>query len=168
MTKSIILLGFLSLISCISCDKDEKNEFISDSSFYAIKNDREWISTCTWAYYSINDKSFVIAGSKRDSIYYQDEKLHFTFKTSDISKSNTVTNLYSEWNFIVGGDAISDTYKVDSTYNNLITISLLDTINKQISGTFLIKLIRDKFRSDLGESMLYKQGHFKLKYEEIE
>lgn len=168
MKKSIILLGFLSLISLISCEKDEKKEFLSDSSFYAIKNDSEWITTCSWANYSINDKRFVIVGSKRDSDYYQDEKLHFTFKIRDISKSNTVTNFYSEWNFIVGGDAISDTYKVDSTYNNLITINLLDTINKQISGTFLIKLIRDKFRSDLGETMLYKQGNFKLKYKEIE
>jgi len=88
--------------------------------------------------------------------------------TTDISKSNTVTNFYSEWNFIVGGDAISDTYIIDSTYNNLITIALFDTIAKQVTGTFEIKLVRDKFRSDLGETMLYKSGAFKLNYNEIE
>ena len=168
MRKSIILLGFILFISLISCEKDEKKDFKTDSSFYAIKNDNEWISTCSWANYSKTDKKFVIVGSKRDSVYYQDEKLYFTFKTNDISKSNTVTNFYTEWNFIVGGDAISDTYLVDSTYNNLITISLLDTTNKLISGTFIIKLTRDKFRSDLGETMLYKNGTFNLKYKEIE
>ena len=168
MRKSVTLLIFLSVISLISCEKDERKEFTSDSSFQAIKNENEWTSTCSWANYSITDKSFVIAGSKSNSVYYQDEKLHFAFKASDISKSNTVTNFYAEWNFIVGGDAISDTYLIDSTYNNLLTINLLDTTNKLISGTFIIKLIRDKFRSDLGETMLYKNGTFNLKYKDIE
>lgn len=168
MRKSIILFILLSVISLISCEKNEGKEFISDSSFHAIKNESEWISTCSWANYSVTDKSFVIVGSKRNSGYYQDEKLHFTFKASDISESNKVTNFYAEWNFIVGGDAISDTYSIDSTYNNLLTINLLDTKNKVISGTFTIKLIRDKFRSDLGETMLYKNGTFNLKYKEIE
>lgn len=67
-------------------------------------NNREWITTCSWANYSINDGKFVIVGVKRDSVYYQDEQLYFIFKTTDISKSNTVTNFYSEWNYIVGGE----------------------------------------------------------------
>ena len=168
MRKNIILLGILIVISLISCKKEDKNKIITDSSFYAIKNDSEWISTSSWANYSLNDKKIVIVGDKRDSAYYQDEQLQFTFKTTDISKSNTVTNFYSKWDFIVGGDAISNTYIIDSSYNNLIKIDLFDTIAKQITGTFEIKLVRDKYRSDLGETMLYKNGSFKLNYSEIE
>jgi hypothetical protein len=166
MRNNIILLGILVGIS-ISCQKEDEKKIITDSSFYAIKNDSEWISTTSWANYSLNDKKIVIVGAKRDSKYYQDEQLLLAFKTTDISKSDTVTNFYSEWDFIVGGDVISDTYIIDSTYNNLITISLFDTIAKQVTGTFEIKLVRDKFRSDLGETMLYKNGAFKLKYNEI-
>ncbi|HKM93472.1 MAG TPA: hypothetical protein VJY41_07455 [Prolixibacteraceae bacterium] len=166
MRKNISLLGILFVISLISCEKEDDNKIITDSSFYATKNDSEWISTSSWANYSLNDKKIVIVGVKRDSVYYQDEQLHFTFKTTDISKSNTVTNFYCEWDFIVGGDAISDTYIIDSTYNNLIKIDLFDTIAKQITGTFEIKLIRDKSRSDLGEAMFYKEGAFKLNYNE--
>ncbi len=93
--------------------------------------------------------------------------MYFTFKTTDISKSNTVTHFYAEWNFIVGGDAISDIYIIDSTYNNLVTITLFNTITKQITGNFEIKLVRDKLRSDLGETMLYKNGTFKLNYNDL-
>ncbi|MBN1116539.1 MAG: hypothetical protein JXA77_05025 [Bacteroidales bacterium] len=156
MKKNIILLGMLIVISWISCEKEKENEdkIITDSSFYAIKNDSEWISTSCWSNYSLNDKNSLIVGAKRDAEFYQDEQLHFSFKTADISKSNTVTNFYSEWNFIVGGDAISDTYIIDSYYNNVIVIDLFDKIAKQVTGSFEIKLVRDKFRSDLGETML--------------
>jgi len=168
MRKNTILLGMLISISLISCEKEDEKKIIPDFSFYAMKNDSEWISTSSWANYSLNDKKIVIVGAKGNSEYYQDEQLHFTFKTTDISKSNTVTNFYSEWDFIVGGDVISDTYIIDSTYNNMIIIDLFDTIAKQVTGTFEIKLVRDKFRSDLGETMLYKNGAFKLNYNEIE
>ncbi|NLD48628.1 MAG: hypothetical protein GX660_15810 [Clostridiaceae bacterium] len=82
MKRNHILLGMLITISLISCEKEDDNKIISDSSFYAMKNDCEWISTCSWANYSINDKEIVIVGAKRDSKYYQEEQLHFTFKTT--------------------------------------------------------------------------------------
>ncbi|MGV8137778.1 MAG: hypothetical protein AB2L20_21420 [Mangrovibacterium sp.] len=167
MRKNSILLCMLIVISLISCEKEDENKIVTDSSFYALKNDSKWISTSSWANYSLNDKKIVIVGAKRDSKYYQDEQLRLTFKTTDISESHTVTNFYSKWDFIVGGDAISDTYIIDPTYNNLIIIDSFDTIAKQVTGTFEIKLIRDKFRSDLGETMLYKNGAFKLNYIEI-
>ena len=83
MRKNISLLGILFVISLISCEKEDDNKIITDSSFYATKNDSEWISTSSWANYSLNDKKIVIVGVKRDSVYYQDEQLHFTFKTTE-------------------------------------------------------------------------------------
>jgi hypothetical protein len=162
------LTGLMIVILLISCEKEGKNDILTDSSFYAIKNDREWITTSSWANYSLNDGKFVIVGVKRDSVYYQDEQLYIIFKTTDISKSNTVTDFYSEWNYIVGGDVISDSYLIDSSFNNLIKINSFDTLNKQIAGTFKIKLVRDKLRSDLGETMIYENGNFILNYNKIE
>jgi hypothetical protein len=167
MKKNHILFGLLIAISLISCQKEDDNNAVPKAPFYAMKNNSEWISTSSWANYSLDDQKITIVGVKRDSQYYEDEELYFTFKTTDISRSNTVTNFESRWDLVVGGDAISDTYIMDSTYNNLIAIGIFDTITKQVTGTFDIKLVRDKFRSDLGETMLFKNGSFKLKYTEF-
>lgn len=166
MRINIVLLGILSAISLTSCEKEDKDEFLADSSFYAMKNSSKWISTGSWANYSSHEKKFVIVGAKSDPDYYQAEQLILNIRTADISKSNTVTDFYAEWIFIVGGDAVADTYFIDSTFNNFIKISSLDTVNKQIKGNFSVKLIRDKWRSAEGEVMLFNKGHFNLNYGE--
>lgn len=169
MEKNLNILALLMVIVLISCEKEDKNEItLTDSSFYAIKDGKKWITTSSGAYYSPSEEKFIISGWKGDSVYYEDEQLYFAFKKTDITKSNTVTDFYSEWNYIVGGDAVSDRYMIDSFFKNLITIDSLDTVNMRIVGTFKIKLVRDKFRSDLGETMYFKNGYFALNYREIE
>lgn len=165
MRKNFILLGILIVISMSSCEKEAEDKIHTDFSFYAIKNGSEWISTNSWAYYTLNEKKMVIVGSKPGSLDYEVEQLHFIFKTSDITK-NTVTNFYSAWNLIIDGDAIADTYIIDTTYNNSLKIDLFDTVAKRIRGTFDVKLIREERRSDLRETMLFKDGAFNLKYED--
>lgn len=162
MKINVLLLGVLMTALLLSCKKEDKDEILTDSSFHAIKNGTVWITTSSWANYNIHSREFVLGGIKTDSVYYQEEVLFFDFKADDISASNKITNFYSEWYSIVGGDAISDAYVIDSTYNNLIEINTLDTVNKQISGTFTIRLIRDKQRSNSGEVMLYENGTFSL------
>ena len=157
-------MGFLIAFILFSCKKDTKDKILSDSTFYAIKNGTDWITTRSWANYNKNSEKFVLAGIKEDSEYYQEELLFFDFKADDISASNKITNFYSEWNYIIGGDAVSDAYMIDSTFNNLIEINALDTINKQISGTFKVRLVRDKRISNSGEVMLYENGTFTLPY----
>lgn len=168
MRTAIILPGILLLISLISCKKEDNDEIFADSSFYAMKNGSKWVSTCSWANYISNEKKFVIVGAIGDPDYYQDEQLRFDFSSTDISKSNTVTIFNSRWDFIVGGDAVSDSYFIDSTFHNLVQIATWDTVNKQIRGTFSVRLIRDKGRSDKGEEMLFNCGHFSLNYSEDE
>ncbi|WP_299578427.1 DUF6252 family protein [uncultured Sunxiuqinia sp.] len=167
MKKKCILLYILIGFSLLSCEKDD-DKFTTDSPFYALKDNRQWISTSSWANYSLTNEKMVIAGSKRDSEYYQDEQLHLSFKTTDISESNTVTDFYARWDFVIGGDAIGDSYIIDSNYNNLITINSFDTDKKKISGTFELRLVRDENRSDAGEKMYYKNGFFSLDYNESE
>lgn len=137
------------------------------SSFIAIKNDVSWISTSRWGNYIKAEKKFIIAGAASNSKYYHEEKLSFSFYLSDILKSNTITHFSAEWDNIVGGDAVSDIYRIDSVAPNVIQITSMDTIAKQISGTFTIKLIHDKNYSDKGEIIQYKDGEFDLKYVEL-
>lgn len=157
-------IGIIILFLTISCNKEDDFQFSTDSAFYAIKNNSEWVSTSSWANHSLNNDKFIIVGNKKDTEYYQEERLHFIFSSPGISKLNVVKDFYAEWNFIIGGDGISDTYVIDSTYCNLIKIDSIDTLNKQINGTFEIKLVRDKFRSNLGKTLLYKNGTFSLNY----
>jgi hypothetical protein len=167
--KAITLLITLSISFCfISCEKKENTEIDFVSSFKALKNEASWVSTSSWANFSKTEEKFFISGAKRDSEYYQEEVLYFNFYLSDISKSNVVERFYAEWYYIVGGDVISDSYLIDSTADNLIQITSIDTIGKHISGNFIINLIRDKRRSDKGELIQYKNGQFDLNYKEIE
>jgi hypothetical protein len=163
--SSLLLLLFFCLVSC---DKKENKDIDTVSPFKAIKNDTDWVSTSSWANFSKTNKSFAISGVKRDPNYYQDEQLSFSFYLADILKSSTVDSFYSKWMYIIGGDVISDSYLIDSTSNNLIQITSLDTVGKQISGTFLIKLVRDKRYSDKGEVFQFKDGQFDLNYTEVE
>jgi len=159
MRKNIISFSLLiSVLFISSCNKKEKDVVLTDPSFSAKMNGSDWKAASSWANYSVNTKRFVIAGIKGD------EHLHLNFKTADISESSPVTNFDAEWNYVVGGDAVSDSYLIDPTFNNLIEITSLDTITKKISGTFIVKLIRDKRRSDKGETQLYKNGQFKQNY----
>lgn len=169
MKSSFLLVGLLTLISIVSCKKDTTEAVKPNSEFTALKDNSEWISTSSWASYSVKNKTFTIAGSKEDAVTFQAEILHFIFKEDDITKSdNNIIDVHAAWNLVVGGDLIIDTYVVDSSYTNSVTITSLDTTSKQISGTFLVKLTRDKHFSDSSETMLYKQGFFDLKYEEFD
>jgi hypothetical protein len=165
---------FFSLSSCKKTEnqkaesqKAESQKIESGLSFKALKNDANWVSTFSWANYSKSEKKIYVGGTVQDKKYCQEEQLTFNFHLSDISKSNTVTSFKSEWLYIIGGDAISDSYLIDTTEYNLIQITSFDTIKKQISGTFVIKLNRDKHYSNEGEFFQFKDGVFNVKYIEI-
>jgi hypothetical protein len=105
---------------------------------------------------------------KRDSVYYQEEWLQFHFKLSDIQESDELTPFTSKWYYIIGGDAISNSFVMDTTFQNQLIITALDTANKQISGTFQVKLMGDNRHSSQNETMLYENGVFNINYTEVE
>jgi len=162
--KNYILLNLFILFCLASCSK--RMEFAETSSLTAIKNDVKWVSTSSWSNYSKSQKRFYISASQRDPKYYQEEQLHFSFDRKNISIINSVVSFYSEWYFVVGGDGISDPYVIDSTANNLILINTLDTVTKQISGTFSIKLINKQ--SSPGAIIQLRDGEFNQIYGEFE
>jgi hypothetical protein len=169
MRKSINVFGILIVLLLISCEREAKNEVLADSPFHAIKDGKEWITTSCWANHLINEGRFVIVGINKDPKYNQEEQLLLIFETSDFPMSNTVTNINnSKWWYVIGGDAISNKYLIDSTYNNFIKIDSLDIINKRIAGTFKIKLIRDISYSNLGETILFDNGVFALNYKLVQ
>ena len=152
----IILSLFFTVLSCKKTDDD------AASDFKAKKDGEQWISTSSDAIVNKNNNSFLIVGRKIDSKYFQEENLFLSFSLSDKS----VVNFSSTWNFVVGGDAISDKYEMDTISINSIRITSLDTINKIISGIFNVKLIRDKYYPASGE-MSFTQGSFNLPYQEV-
>jgi len=163
--KRINLLIFLSIFFFIFFCKKSENESIS--TFKALKDGADWISTSNWSNLSKTYNNFIINGIKRDSKYYQEESLNLTFNNSDISEFNTVTKFTSSWSYIVGGDLLTDSFVIDTTSDNLIQITSIDTINKHISGTFKVKLLKNNIFSNTGEIMNFTSGQFNLNYQEV-
>lgn len=166
MKRIVLLLSSLAILLLVSCEKKENAKINIESFFKASKNDQSWIATRSWADFSEIENKFYISGFKRDSTGYLEENLRFDFFLSDISASDTIKRFNCRWDYIIGGDAVSDSYLTDTTSNNFIHISSVNFFRKQISGTFQIKLIRDSFRSDKGEIIQYKEGQFKLNFTE--
>jgi len=168
MKKLTLLPVFLFIILFISCNKTKEEKLPDDSSFYALKDDSDWITTSNWTTYSKNTGEIIVTGVKRDSVYYQEEWLQFQFKLSEIADSEELTPFTSKWYYIIGGDAISNSFVMDTTFQNQLTITEFDTDNKQISGTFQVKLMGDNRYSSQDETMLYKNGAFNISYTEVE
>jgi hypothetical protein len=154
---------FTFLLLAFACKKKEEDSIIN---FKALKDGKNWIPTNSWALLSKTDKKLMIHADKRDPKYFQDENLYLSFYISDISEFNTVKNFYSDWNYVIGGDGVSNSYKFYTNPENVIQIISLDTVNKQISGRFNVKLLRDKFYSDKVETMYFTDGQFQLAYQE--
>ncbi len=168
MKKVTLISVFLSVILLVSCNKENSEDLKVDSSFYALKDGSSWITTSYRAYYSKSAGNFALTGAKRDSVYYQEEWLHLSFSISDIGETGESTPFNSQWYYVVGGDAIADAFELDTTYQNQLVITALDTVNKHISGTFLVKLIGDSHHISQGETMLFRNGVFDLNYTDVE
>lgn len=168
MKRIVLLLSSLVILFLVSCEKKENAKINTEPFFKASKNDKSWIATRSWADFSKTENKFYISGIQRDSTYYLEENLRFDFYLSDISASDTIKRFNCQWDYIIGGDMISDSYLTDTTSANFIHISSINIFRKQISGTFQIKLIRDSFFSDKGEIIQYKEGQFNLNYTEGE
>ena len=166
--KTSVFLLLISFVVCMSSCKKDDPVVVPVSDFKALKNDVSWNATSTWASYSKKDKKFNISGGKRDPKYYQEEWLGLNFTIQDISKSATIDNFSSGLMYILGGDVQTDSYLMDSTGANQIQITSIDTIKKIISGTFVVRLVRDSHYSDKGEVFQFKEGQFTVTYTEIE
>ena len=156
----IVLSIFFFIFSC------KKSEYDSLSSFKALKDGAEWIATSNYSYLHKTDNSISIYGRKKNSKNYEEEGLYLSFYISDISELNTITKFSSSWNKTIGGDLLTDSYVIDSISANFIQITSLDTINRQISGIFEVKLLKDKRFSNAGEIMNFTSGQFNLNYQE--
>jgi hypothetical protein len=165
-TSKLFLL--ISFIVCVSSCKKDKEVVVPVSDFNALKNDVNWTAISTWASYSKKDKKFNVSGSKRDPKYYQEEWLGLNFTIQDLSIPASVSGFSSGWLYIIGGDVQTDSYLMDSTGDNQIHITSIDTIKKIISGTFAVRLVRDSHYSDKGEVFQFKEGQFTVAYTEIE
>jgi hypothetical protein len=161
-TNSFLLI--LCLILPVLACKKANNDVPLD--FSAKKDGSKWITTSSNAILNTNNNSYTIIASKQDQKYNQEENLFLSFSLSYPMESNTVKNFAATWYYVVGSDQISDKYSLDSSLENAIQISNLDTINKTISGTFNIKLIRDKYYPE-SRKMSFTNGTFNLKYKEV-
>ena len=157
----LILPLFFLLFAC------EKTENDPISTVEAMKDGEKWMATSNWAalYKSIN--KFTISGTKEISEYHWKESLFFSFYLSDESESNT-NIIHSFFLFVVGGDIISKHYRIDSTANNQIHIICLDTIKKQISGTFNIRLHWQTPDPEIKEYIQFDEGQFNVNYNELD
>lgn len=161
---------FLLIVVLVSsCKKDVDPVISVQSNFRVEKNDENWISSNTWANYSVKEQRFYINASKRDSRYYQEEILSISVDMTDFTQPLTTTNFSSEWYYIIGGDVIAGRYTLDknSTINE-IQITSVDTEKKIITGKFSVYLIHDSWYSNKGESLEFSSGTFSISYSEIE
>jgi len=166
--KAPLILLFLSFLLCISsCEKD-KAVVESTTNFKALKNNIAWNSTSNWSTYSRKDKKFNVSGALRDPQYYQEEWLGLNFVVQNRATPFTTGQFSAGWRYVIGGDVMSDRYTIDSTAVNEIHITALDTIKKQITGTFNVRLVRDKQYSDKGETFQFTHGEFGVNYSEVE
>ncbi|MDP4203927.1 MAG: DUF6252 family protein [Bacteroidota bacterium] len=165
--KKIVFSYLLICLGFLSCSKNSDADFQIASSFKAMKDNTVWLSTSSWANFSKKDSTFTIVGDKHDQAYYQDEQVTLAFKSSSILSSGEVKNFVSNWKYIIGGDAISDSYTIDPSFDNQLRITKIDAENKTITGTFVVKMIRDAFLSSKGETFLFKSGQFNLPYREV-
>ena len=167
MKKPLLFILVSYFVTFSSCKKD--NEVIVPVvDFKALKNDAAWTATNFWATYSVKSKTFQITGLLRDPQYYQEEWLGLSFVMPKFETPAATSQFSANWSFVIGGDAISDSYNIDSTAANEIHITALDTIKKQITGIFKVKLVRDSRYSDKGEAFQFKDGEFTVNYSEVE
>lgn len=166
--KTTILLAIISIFICMSSCKKDTPVVATNSDFTAIKNDESWTSTTSWANYSKTEHKFYVNATKHHTKFYQEEQLSISFEMPDLTQPLTVTKLSSQWYSIIGGDALADSYYIDSSADNQVQITSVDPEKKIISGTFKIRLIRDQHYSGKGKAFQVVQGRFSLEYNEIE
>ena len=161
--KAYNLLLILPLFFLLfACEKTEKDPI---STFVAMKDGEKWMATSNRAVLEKAMNKFTISGTKEISEYHWKESLFFSFYLSDESESNT-NIIHSFFLFVVGGDIISKHYRIDSTANNQIHIICLDTIKKQISGTFYIRL--RLLDPEIEEYIQFDEGQFDINYNELD
>jgi hypothetical protein len=158
--KSVVFILFLSLI-ITKCKKPD-NDLVPN--FTVLKDGNEWNPTFCSATFYLTNKEIEIHCLKRFSKYYEDELFNLSFHIKDIAEQMTVNEFNSTWLFVLGGDGISNRYNIVSDPINLIQIISFDTIKKQLTGTFNVKLLRDKFYQHPEDTMLFSDGKFSLKY----
>ena len=90
-------------------------------------------------------------------------KLEYT----KLSNMNSIYPKAVEFELIESGNILVNSYSMDtSNVNNKITITLLDTINKQLSGTFKFQLVRDSYWSGSGDTIEFDSALFDIFFEE--
>jgi hypothetical protein len=166
--KKIVFSYLLICLGLLSCSKNSDADFQIASPFKAMKDNNAWLSTSSWANFSKKDSTFTIVGNKHAQTSYDDEQLSFTFKSSSVQSSGEVKGFVSDLEYIVGGDAVVDSYSIDPSFDNQLKITKIDAENKTITGTFIIKMIRDTYWSSKGETFLFKSGQFNLSYRVVD
>ena len=161
--KSVVIILLLPLI--IGTCKKPDNDLVPN--FKVLKDGKEWSPTYCSATFSLSNKVIEIHCLKRVSKYYEDELFNLSFSVKEIAEQMTVNEFESLWLYVIGGDGISNRYNIVSDPINLIQIISFDTIQKQLTGTFNVKLLRDKFYQHPEDTMLFSDGNFSLNYLEI-
>ena len=156
-----ILLCLSILLFLHSCEK-EKNAL--PVSFKVIKAGNEWVPTISSVVYSVYEKKFTIHAQKGASKSFS-EILFIGFKINDLS--NPIhSNIYSSLYDLTGGDIISNLFTLIPDLENTIQITSLDTIGKEITGTFNLKLARDAHYHQ-PDTIFLTEGFFSLPYQEV-
>ncbi|MTK52752.1 DUF6252 family protein [Paludibacter sp.] len=166
--KKIVFSYLLICLGLLSCSKNSDADFQIASPFKAMKDNNAWLSTSSWANFSKKDGTFTITGNKHGQIYYDDEQVSLTFKSSSVQSSGDVKDFSSDWKYIVGGDAVADSYTIDPSFDNQLKITKIDAENKTITGTFVVRMVRDARQSSKGETLLFKSGQFNLSYRVVD
>jgi len=163
MKTKILISGLTFVLCCLSCQKEYMDKPDVIPYITAIRNGIYWVPSKSGTTLFTNAR-FMISAGKRDSTYSgKEEWLNFRISLADAMKSTNITKFYAQWQMIIGGDGIADSYLIDSTANNFINIASVDTTAKRILGTFSIRLVREK-RYPTRDTLRFTDGKFGFNY----
>lgn len=158
--KTRILILFLPILLFLnSCEKEETD---LPANFKVIKAGNEWVPTISSVVYSVHEKKFMIHAQKGTKSFA--EILYIGFEINDLSNPFH-GKIYSSLYDLTGGDILSNSFTLTPDLENTIHITSLDTIGKEITGTFNLKLVGDAHYQQ-PDTILLTEGFFSLPYQE--
>jgi hypothetical protein len=159
--KAIKLLLCLSAsIFLLSCKKQEDHPVI----FSVLKDGTEWLPTNKSVIYSVNSKEFHIQAEKKFPQYT--ELLLIDIKIGDLSSPVIFNQFSAGWIELISGQGLTNTFHITTDPINIIHITSIDSISKEITGTFSIKLSRDKIFQQ-PDTIHLTEGIFSLPYYDV-
>jgi hypothetical protein len=134
--KKLLIAGIAFCCLLIySCKKDNQN-VVADLFIGAMRHGAAWVAKPN-AYYLSNKDSLQIRGFKAAG----EESLYFNLKFSG-KGTYSIKSGQSQYYTTIGLDAITGSYKLDTTLTNTVTINNFDVATNIANGTFQLNFIK--------------------------